>query len=808
MFSRWSRKWFSPWRPALSSRTRARRPQARFRPVLETLEDRTLLSNSAWTGLGLNDNWSNAANWSNGVPGATDTATFSTHPHGWNSVSVDVPSIAGLVVDPNWNGFFNFLNNLTVSGTSTWNSGEMHTRNSQWINNGTLTISSSSGLLLSGAITNNGTIVQTGTGNLNFSGTGSLLTNQSGGLYDLQSDAGLVGINAGLVNASGATFRKSAGSGTSTIASFFSNQGGTIAASSGNLTFQSATYSGTSTFNAVNATDVIDIAGSSAAAATGTLTGSGNGTVVLRSNLNIGAGGAIASFLAPNYFQWQGGAILTGNDGLTVAAGKSLTLSGAADKTLAGFVNNAGTIVQTGTGNLNFSGSGTLLTNQSGGLYDLQSDAGLAGNNAGLVNASGATFRKSGGTNTSAIDSFFSNLGTVEARSGTLAIDFDSGQISGNTLTGGTWKVFDPATLTLNSGVSLTTNNGTIVLDGANPVFSNIANLAVNGGSFTVQNGNTFTTAGNFTNNGTLAVDGTSTFIVSGNLTNFSGTTLTGGTYQISGTFQFTNANILTDAATIVLDGATAQIVDQNTNNALANLATIAAAGRLTVQNGQSFTTAGNFSDLGTLIVGANGTFGVSGNLSVGSGATLSDLSTGSLSTTGDLNSQGSMTVGAGDTVTVGGNFSETTSGAALTVGAGSTFSVGGSATVGAGSALTILGGGTLSTTTDFSNLGSVVIGAGGTIGDGGNYTQSASASLDCQLGGTAAGQFGSLAVAGTATLNGTLKATLVGGYVPVSGDSIPIMTFASRSGDFTSGPAGFNRTYDDVGGSLTLVAQ
>ena len=59
----------------------------------------------------------------------------------------------------------------------------------------------------------------------------------------------------------------------------------------------------------------------------------------------------------------------------------------------------------------------------------------------------------------------------------------------------------------------------------------------------------------------------------------------------------------------------------------------------------------------------------------------------------------------------------------------------------------------------------------------------------------------------GVATLNGTLTVTLANGYVPTSGDSFQIMTFASRSGDFTTGPAGFTRNYDDVNGILTLVA-
>jgi hypothetical protein len=44
---------------------------------------------------------------------------------------------------------------------------------------------------------------------------------------------------------------------------------------------------------------------------------------------------------------------------------------------------------------------------------------------------------------------------------------------------------------------------------------------------------------------------------------------------------------------------------------------------------------------------------------------------------------------------------------------------------------------------------------------------------------------------------------------VPHSGDTFDfVLTFGSRSGDFATGPAGFNRNYDDVGGTLELVVQ
>jgi hypothetical protein len=46
-------------------------------------------------------------------------------------------------------------------------------------------------------------------------------------------------------------------------------------------------------------------------------------------------------------------------------------------------------------------------------------------------------------------------------------------------------------------------------------------------------------------------------------------------------------------------------------------------------------------------------------------------------------------------------------------------------------------------------------------------------------------------------------------GFTPTSGDTYPVLTFGSRNDtDFATGPAGFDRTFDDANGVLALVAQ
>jgi hypothetical protein len=88
---------------------------------------------------------------------------------------------------------------------------------------------------LNATLSNSGTITQAGGSTVQI-GNGALLANQSGGLYDMTGDNTIsAGFQNGIITNSG-TWRKSGGSGTSTISVPFINMG-TIAANSGTLVF-------------------------------------------------------------------------------------------------------------------------------------------------------------------------------------------------------------------------------------------------------------------------------------------------------------------------------------------------------------------------------------------------------------------------------------------------------------------------------------------------------------------------------------------------------------------------------------------
>jgi T5SS/PEP-CTERM-associated repeat protein len=123
----------------------------------------------------------------------------------------------------------------------------------------------------------------------------------------------------------------------------------------------------------------------------------------------------------------------------------------------------------------------------------------------------------------------------------------------------------------------------------------------------------------------------------------------------------------------------------------------------------------------------------------------------------------------------------------------------GGRMTVGTGempvsaNTIAVYAGGTLSGT---GTVGGDVAVLGGTVSPGtslgtlpleDNYSQDASSTLSIELGGSGAGQYDRLSVAGTASLGGTLALSLAGGYEPSAGDSFVILTCASRVGRFAT---------------------
>ena len=144
---------------------------------------------------------------------------------------------------------------------------------------------------------------------------------------------------------------------------------------------------------------------------------------------------------------------------------------------------------------------------EPGASYLIESDSGIDNPYGGAVAVINAgTIAKTGGSGTSQlyIDGSLSNTGTVEVDSGTLFVNPTSSlaQLSGTTLTGGTWKVMNGSKLNVPSGVSITSNAATMVLDGAGATVAAISGLASNSGSFTLSNGANLSTTGASANSG------------------------------------------------------------------------------------------------------------------------------------------------------------------------------------------------------------------------------------------------------------------------------------------------------------------
>jgi hypothetical protein len=351
--------------------------------------------------------------------------------------------------------------------------------------------------------------------------------------------------------------------------------------------------------------------------------------------------------------------------------------------------------------------SGTTLTVANGftnnGLIELTSTgaaapATLTLTTGMLTNAAGASISclaGAGGSRT--LNTPLDNQGTISVATGSMfTLNGALANFSSGTLAGGIYEVAGTFQFI---GAAITTNAATIILDGLGAQIVDqannnaLANFATNaaGGSFTVQDGQSFATTPSvsFSNAGTLTVGAGSTFTVTGTLSNFSGTNLTGGTFMIGGTLQITGANLVTNAATIVLDSASAQIVDQADNNALANFAVNAATGSLTLQNGGSLTV-GAFSNAGYLVIDAGSSFTATGAFSQSSTASLVLYGTLSLTAGGAIDgtliNAGTLLFGAGALFIVSGTYTVT---GTLHVPAGATVNLTGTFTNFSGTTLT-----------------------------------------------------------------------------------------------------------------------
>jgi len=269
------------------------------------------------------------------------------------------------------------------------------------------------------------------------------------------------------------------------------------------------------------------------------------------------------------------------------------------------------------------------------------------------IDSSGELELATGSTFTTAGD--FTNNGRLLIESGT---DFrvmpgsGLGNLSGGTLSGGTYEILDGGTLTVDSA-SITEIDADLTLSGSTAdILDDIGATAFNGtltiadaGELSIADSKFFASASDVTLDqaGTLRVDSSSTFEVDmgSSLTNFSAGVLSEGVFEIGGTLRFAGAAISTIDTDLTLNGTLSKIENFGGLDALAGLDMITTDGRLVTQGGRDVTTAGDLTNAGELVVG--GPMGLDQTI---------------VTVTDDLIETGTTTLDGG-TLVIGGSFNQ-----------------------------------------------------------------------------------------------------------------------------------------------------
>jgi len=517
---------------------------------------------------------------------------------------------------------------------------------------------------------------------------------------------------------------------------------------------------------------------------TGMIEASNGGVLLIGSTTINNVGGTIAATGANSYVALVGS---LGTSGLTITGG---TIDGSGGGVVYG---QGGSLLDGTTSTVN--NTGTMIIN----YQDLQAQGTL--NNTGIVqvlaptNDNGQTFLQiPNGENLT-----ITGTGSIVMGDGTDNSYNNNAAIGNNLGTNGNFD--NRSTIEGTGGIVLSneiTNDGTIIanvpagtsglmlfIDRVGNIQNNGTVRATNGGVFYIGGGSC---CGNpFTNAGTMIADANSTVNLQyanpfGNLANG---VLTGGTYKVAGTLQIPG-NITTNDAKIALTGKASQILNPNTN-ALAGFVTNGAKGNFALNGGQSFTSAGTFTNQGAINVAKGSTF------TVGTGGSYVQMS-------GRTTVNGKLTLSSSEDKTDNSDSDSDPGAAVIRIGRGSLFGNGGNVTA------HLVSAGTVVPADSTTTVGKLKI--------TGAYSQSAAGALDANIEGANSGQFNVLNVTATATLNGTLNIKLLNNFVPLVGAEFEILTarrvngvFAKVNGTVINNSEHFTVTYNADNVTLTVVS-
>jgi uncharacterized repeat protein (TIGR01451 family) len=504
-------------------------------------------------------------------------------------------------------------------------------------------------------------------------------------------------------------------------------------------------------------------------------------------------------------FTWIGGTM--SGAGVTNANG-GMSLSGSGKNLIGRTINNNGTVTWI-SGDIGGSG-GAVFNNPVGSVVNVQGSGGFSASPGTFNNA--GTFRLTASATSSISSAVFNNSGTVEVQAGRFSL-YGGGTHTG-TMTGaaGTTLEFRGSNnFTASSSISApnvyVTRGGITVAGNYNVTVSTTADAfsSITLGGTLTNLGATLATSydGSITVNSTPATPpsvlnhdsgGTVNFNFGGAITiptvALSGGTLTGTTsLNISSLFTWSSGTMSGAGATNILAGATLSFFNGTNTRTINNSGTVFGnSGTLTLGSSSVFNnlSGGDFEarDNLTFSNGASGTPAF-----INSGAFRRSSSTGTVTFINvPFNNTGAVDVQIGTLKFSGGGYTQTAGMIILSGGAlnsTTTLNIQGGSLIGAGAI-----------TANVSNSGGIVspskanapTGPTGIISITGNYTQTAAGALNVDLGGTSAGTgFDQLTVSGTATLAGLLNVTTLSGYVPNANDAFKVLSWASRSGSFTT---------------------
>jgi hypothetical protein len=452
---------------------------------------------------------------------------------------------------------------------------------------------------------------------------------------------------------------------------------------------------------------------------------------------------------------------------LRVATGQNVTLTGGGSV----FMNSTGTnIISQQT-----SGGGSILTNFNN---TIQGVGQIGWDGLAIVNQSGGTIRANFASTTVGIlinARSITNAGLIEARDGGLLLFSSLGQVSGG------------APIVNNAGGSIISNGS-----GSSVKF---LDATIQGGSLNTLNGGFLgtlagyaptldgTAHGALTNIGTYTLSDNSITIILGTINN-------SGTIQMNGLGSTSILEVASGLNATVTGTGSITMAGMGNNY----IGEQSAGGSSTLTNGNGHTIQGN------------GQLGWNGLVAVNNGTILANSTNGMVVTASSFTNSGTVQTNGLCTLSVYAGTSPMNNAGNVIVNTDGTMVVFGTYTQTAGNTrvdgslqadLLNINGGTLlgngGIITGPTNVAGTLhpgdtISAAGLLSIRGAYTQTSAGVYNVAIGGLSQGlQFSQANITTTASLAGTLNASLITPFTPVAGNSFTILTAGALSGTFSS---------------------